>query len=220
MHFDRRLIIFAIILAGGCGDDGDSRSAEAPPLATLPGVYSGTFPCDGCPGIPTRVWLRSDGRYFLTQNYPADDERDAMDAHSLGRWLDQQGLIELRGRGPMRVFSRPDRDTLIMQAHSDLEHRLIRDSVQPSFASAIRMEGLMRLNKDGGSFEECLTGYNVPVRRGAEFSRFGHQYRSVGTQGQAAYVELDGRFVWSADGNPASLIVERFITVREKGGCQ
>jgi hypothetical protein len=32
-------------------------------------------------------------------------------------------------------------------------------------------------------------------------------------------VELEGRFTWAADGAPASLRMERFVTIRTEGGC-
>jgi hypothetical protein len=32
-------------------------------------------------------------------------------------------------------------------------------------------------------------------------------------------VELEGRFTWAADGTPASVYIERFVTIRDEGGC-
>jgi hypothetical protein len=68
----------------------------------LPGTYAGVFPCEGCPGIASTLWLRSDGRFFFRQRYPADNAREAMDAYSLGRWssIADDRAIELRGAGP------------------------------------------------------------------------------------------------------------------------
>ncbi|MDH3578579.1 MAG: copper resistance protein NlpE N-terminal domain-containing protein [Gammaproteobacteria bacterium] len=215
------LILLVIVLVGGCSDDGDSDSPEELPKASLPGVYAGVFPCEGCPGITSTLWLRSDGRFFFRQQYPEDNVREAMDAYSIGRWssIDDDRGIELSGSGPRRTFMRLDRDTLVMRTHSDLEHRLTRDSTTADLSATIRMEGTMRTLGDSVSFTECLTGFVAPVSRGGDFARFRHQYRSADRRSEPTYVELEGRFSWSGDGSLKSLIIERFITVKANGAC-
>ena len=113
----------------------------------MPGVYKGVFPCEGCPGIASILWLRSDGRFFFKQHYAADDTREAMDAFSLGRWnpIIDDGSIELSGSGPKRVFKRMDRDTLVMQTDSDREHRLTRDPTAAGINATISLAGTMRI---------------------------------------------------------------------------
>jgi len=221
MSLNHPLILLVIVLVGGCSDDGDSDSPEELPKASLPGVYAGVFPCEGCPGITSTLWLRSDGRFFFRQQYPEDNVREAMDAYSIGRWssIDDDRGIELSGSGPRRTFMRLDRDTLVMRTHSDLEHRLTRDSTTADLSATIRMEGTMRTLGDSVSFTECLTGFVAPVSRGGDFARFRHQYRSADRRSEPTYVELEGRFSWSGDGSLKSLIIERFITVKANGAC-
>jgi len=221
MYLNRLLIILVIVLVGGCSDDRYGDSPVELPEASLPGTYAGVFPCEGCPGIASTLWLRSDGRFFFRQRYPADNAREAMDAYSLGRWssITDDRAIELRGAGPRRTFVRLDRDTLLMQTDSNLEHRLTRDPATTNFSATIRMVGMMRMIGDSASFTECLTGFVAPVSKGGDFARFRHQYRSAVGRSEPTYVELEGRFSWSGDGTLKSLTIERFVTVKANGAC-
>jgi hypothetical protein len=184
-------------------------------------VYEGVFPCEGCPGIASTLWLRSDGRFFFRQLFAADDAREAMDVYGLGRWssISDNRTIELRGAGPTRNFTRMDTDTLIMRTDSDLEHRLARDPTSPEFSATIRLAGMMRRVGASVSFTECLTGLVAPVRKNGDFARFWHHYRIAGRSSEPTYVELEGGFSWSDDGALKSLTIERFITVKTDGAC-
>lgn len=221
MSLNRLLIFFVAVLVGGCSNDPDDDSRAGYPEASLPGVYKGVFPCEGCSGIASTLWLRSDGRFFFRQHYPADDAREALDTYGIGRWssIADESVIELRGGGPVQTFVQVDRDTLVMQTHSDLEHRLTRDPIAADFSETIRMVGTMRLLGDSASFSECLTGLAAPVSKGGDFARFWHQYRSVGARSTPVYVELDGRFSWSDDGTLKSMTIEQFITIKDDGAC-
>lgn len=221
MSLKRYLIVVVIVLVGGCGDHPANDSPAEFPEATLPGVYTGVFPCEGCPGIASTLWVRADGRYFFRQRYPSDDAHEATDAYSLGRWnsIAEDHAIELRGVGPGRTFVRLDRDTLRMETDSDLEYRLTRDPAIGHFSATIRMMGTMQILGDSVLFTECLTGFVAPVSKGGDFARFRHQYRSAGGRSKAVYVELEGRFSWSDDGALKSLTIERFVTIKADGAC-
>lgn len=221
MWFYRLLWIAVIILTGGCSDGEKRETPPALSAVSLPGVYSGVYPCEGCPGIPTTLWLRSDGRFFLEQRYPRTEKRASFDAYGLGRWNwnDADRAMVLKGAGPVREFTRRDRDTLILQTESNLEHRLTRDPAAPDFSAAIRMSGVVRMRGRDASFTECLTGYVAPVTRGGDFARFAHQYRSTAAPGSPVFVELDGRFSWTDDGALKSMTIRRFVSVKDGGGC-
>ena len=221
MPLIRLSILVAIALIGGCSDDRPDESPTEVPVASLAGVYSGVFPCEGCPGIPTTLWIREDGSFFIGQEYPGSDGSTATATYSLGRWtwsLEDQALV-LEGSGPRRIFTRPDANALVMQSASDLEHRLIRDPARPDFSAAIRMTGAVRMSADGVSFEECLSGIVAPIDRGGDYSRFRHQHRSAGGRGKPVFVDLEGRFSWSGDGTVRALTIDRFHTVREDNRC-
>lgn len=219
MSRNRFGIVLGAALLGGCGDD--SVLPVQVPDASLPGVYSGTFPCDGCPGIPTRLWLRADGRFFFEQTYPANDERAAMTVYSLGLWSRSVGdrMIELGDSGPRRSFTPTDAGTLLMQTDSNLEHRLTRDPAAPAFTASIRMGGMVQLSDGRASFAECRTGLVAPISKGRELTRLLHQYRSTSARGVPAFVEIEGRFSWSADGSVYSVTIERFVTVKPGRAC-
>lgn len=191
------------------------------PTATLPGVYTGEFPCDGCDGINTTLWLRADERFIFRQQYAAIAERDAMDVFSLGRWqaVENGYAIELSGKGPVRTFDRTGADTLALRTASTLPHDLLRDSSQTVLAEPMRMQGSMRLVADGAVFTECLTGLSAPVSKSADYRRFRHQLRSADRSGQEVPVELIGRFAWANDGRPQEFLVVQFITIKSDEEC-
>jgi hypothetical protein len=191
------------------------------PTESLPGVYVGKFPCDGCDEIEVTLWLRRDERFILRQDYAATDTRAALRGFSLGRWqpAEEGHAIELAGKGPLRIFARSDEDTLDMRTASPLQHRLVRDGSQAFIEDSIRMQGNIRVAADGGIFTECLTGLSVPVSKGADYRRFRHQLRSASVSGGIVPVELIGRFVWADDGSPKILSIEEFVTIETDREC-
>jgi uncharacterized lipoprotein NlpE involved in copper resistance len=213
--------LLLLALVAGCGNEDGNRSAVNLAPESLPGAYSGTFPCDGCAGIPTTLWLRSDGRFFFRQSYQSDAASTVDDVYSLGRWnlSADRGAIELRGAGPVRVFLRPDRDALIMRTASDQEHRLTRDPGASEFSATMRLSGMTRKLGNDVTFTECLTGLHAPVSKGGDFPSLWHQVRSVGGLREPVYVEFDGRFTWDGDGAPQFVRIQKFVTVRADATC-
>lgn len=191
-------------------------------MSGLPGVYAGQFPCVNCPGISTRLWLRADGRYFISQRYLPDEENEETVAYGLGRWRlgETDRTIVLTGDGPPRTFAWPDPKTLIMQTNSEREHRLSRDPESPDFTARIRMNGMMRSAAQNRVFEECLTGLEAPVGKGGDYVRFLHQYRSVAARGEEIFVEFEGHFSWLPGGAPESVTIDRLVTIREQDACR
>ena len=217
-----RLLIFAVtVLICGCGKSSDDMSSGDSYDPSLPGVYSGTFPCRNCPGIETTLWLRPDKRFFFRQRYPEDTDSAEVTTFNLGRWnlIADGRVLDLRGAGPVRSFTRSDRDTLLMRGDSELEHRLSREPKTTRFTSKITMSGMMSIRGDGASFRECLTGLSAVVEKGGDYARFQRQYRSAKSRGEPAFVDFEGRFIWLGDGSLKSVAIERFKTVREGKAC-
>ena len=218
----RRYLAFLALLLGACGDSRDA-APEAPPAAALPGAWVGVFPCDNCPGIDITLGLRPDERFFIEQRYAAMSREGAAPttAYGLGRWRwnAEERLLVLDGAGPDRIFERQGADTLLMRTVSPVEHRLRRKAGALAFSSTIRLSGMARRQGDTYAFEECLTGYELPLDTGGDYRRFRQQYRSVVARGAAAPVEFEGRIIWATDGTPASFRIKRFITIRDEGGC-
>ena len=218
----RRYLALLATLLGACGESTNDLSKQALPPATLPGVWTGIFPCDNCPGIDTSLWLRADGRFFIEQHYPAISEEGVpTTAHGLGRWMwnAEEQTVALEGKGPDRIFEQPDAEKLIMRTASSLAHRLDRNAASPPFAATIRLGGTARRQGDAYIFQECLTGFELPIETTGDYSRFRHQYRSVTPRDQPAPVEFEGRFTWAANGAPQSVHIVRFVTIRDEGGC-
>jgi len=68
------------------------------------GTYAGTLPCADCPGIRTKVQLRMDGTFTLTQEYL---ERSAAPYVTQGRFewdADGRDVILASPGGPMRFW--------------------------------------------------------------------------------------------------------------------
>jgi uncharacterized lipoprotein NlpE involved in copper resistance len=216
-----RCLALLALLLGACGDSRDAPPAP-PRSASLPGVWVGVFPCDDCPGIDVTLWLRADERFFIEQHYrPGDSSGTPATAYGLGRWRWDAGgrVLVLDGEGPDRIFEPDGADALRMRTPSPLEHRLRRNADSPAFGATLRLSGTARREGDAYVFEECLTGYALPLDSGGDYARLRRHYRSVVPRGAAAPVELEGRFIWTADGAPASFRIERFITFRDEGGC-
>ncbi len=212
-----RAALLLLPLLFGCGADDE---AEAPlPSATLPGVYAGVFPCDGCPGIPTTMWLRSDRLYFFEQRYSAESAPRSVT--SLGRWSwsADTGTLTLRGAGPARQFARPDADTLLLQTPSPLEHRVTRDRSHGPFNASIPLEGFVEPTAETDIFMECVTGMRVPLSRSLDYPSFARQYRHTGSGGEPVFVEFDGLFRWRDDRSLAGVAMQTFTTIRSNGQC-
>ena len=211
-------LVCAAFLAA-CSSDPEPPDDIVKVSAPEPGAYTGVFPCDGCPGIPTAIWLREGGYYFLEQVYSANGKQKSVT--SLGRWTWQPDseTLELRGAGPRRIFARADRASLVMRTDSPLEHRLTRDGTRGHFEAIIAVTGTLDPNGDVGTFAECISGMRVPVSRGADYSSFARQYRRTIPPGSAAFVEFEGQFRWREDGQPAAIAIRNFLTVRPDGRC-
>ena len=214
------IVIACAAVLTACGSD--SEPAQEPDRLPPPsaGAYTGTFPCDGCPGIPTTIWLHANGSYFLEQIYQTDGARESVT--SLGRWTWQRDTetLELRGAGPPRVFDRPERRSLVMQTASPLEHRVTHNPTRGDFDATITLEGTIEPRPDGATFTECVTGMEVPLLRGGDYSSFARQYRHVAPPGSPAFVEFDAQFRWRDDGTLDAVIIQNFLTVRENGRCR
>jgi len=169
------------------------------------------------------LWLRSDRRFFIEQRYrPVEGEADSpAAAYGLGRWdwRAEGDVLALTGEGPERLFEWPDADVLLMQTASPELHRLERMAGSTNFGEVIRVGGRARPNADAYHFRECLTGYEVALEKSGDYARFARQFRSVVPRGEAAPVEFEGRYAWGDDDAPVAFRIERFITLRQAGGC-
>jgi hypothetical protein len=209
-----------LILAAGCGSDSSPPSPPDVPEAPVAGVYRGEFPCRNCPAIETTLWLRADGTFFNRHRYLADAGEAPVVAYNLGRWYPEAAgaRIIADGRGPDRTYRRTGADQLELVTDSDLEHRLHRDPGAGPFSDVMRVAGVARVASNGAHFRECRSGLEAAIAEAADFRRFLRQYRAAAA-GEDAWVEFDGRFTWAPDGSPATVTIERFVSVGEAQRC-
>lgn len=208
-----------LLLIAACGKDA-GPAGDVPPPAPASGVYSGVFPCDGCPGIDVALWLRADGTFLLEQRYRSGEAPAPPPSHALGNWewRPREAVLELSSGGPARIFDRPADGVLVQQTVSPVEHRLDRDASRARLDTTLRLRGAIRQAGDGYRFRECRTGLDAPVATGGDYRRFRNQFRSV-VSGAEAPVELIGHFDWGPDGAPAALVIDEFVTLRKTSTC-
>jgi len=214
-------MLLTAALVTACGEEAVEDTQQPKSVESIPGVYAGVFPCDGCEGIEATLWLRTDGTFFLGQRYAATVDRDVMDVFSLGKWqaIAAGHEIELTGKGPVRTLARSSDDILDLQTGSSLPHQLLRNESLTGIDDPIRMEGNVRLGSNGAVFTECLTGLAAPVSESGDYRRFLHQLRGAGTSDRTVPVELTGRFSWANDGGPQAFIINRFETIKPDRDC-
>jgi hypothetical protein len=211
-----------VIALTACSEDPEKAPVPSPySAASLPGVYKGIFPCENCPGIFTSLWLRSDGSYFLKQDYLADEAAAGTIAYGLGRWqwnVDED-MLALDGAGPTRRFSRIDHNQLQMLTSSQLEHVLSRDTAMPEFDETLRIEGNAVIANRVGSLEICLAGLKTTLGAGRDYPRFARQYRDFTRSGVPVFIEAEGRFEWGADGQPAMFSIDKLLSFKQAEPC-
>ncbi len=186
------------------------------------GFFTGTFPCDGCPGITAEVLLHEDGYFFSRQEYLSGSAGTLSTASAMGRWawFADDDLLVLQARGPERRFSMPETGVLEMIAQTGGDHRVYKSVRPDDFPGSLSLIGMLERRGDMTFFSECATDLETPVETGAEYQLYIRQLRRAGNPQGPVYAELDGEYGWSAEGSPASLAIRRFGTIRPDRRCQ
>jgi hypothetical protein len=218
-------VTLVALAVGACGfESPEPTRAAAPMPATLPGVYSGSFPCSNCAAIAATLWLRADGRFFLRQTFVDEAALGDQDsAFALGRWHWDETTAEavLRGAGPERRLTALEQDRLRLQTASPVEHVLTRDSPEPAFTDRLRLDGESALVDRGAVFTECLTGLEWAVAETDAFKELRRQHRVMNPRGKVALTTVEGHLLPAAAGEPTSeaLVVDRFVAIKPGVGC-
>jgi len=218
-----RLLLPVTLFLAACGGDPvpAGPEAEPDPGPGPSGFYAGVFPCDGCPGNSVELLLHDNGYFFSRQDFRSGSAGTVSVATSLGRWLwfADDELLVLQSRGPERRFRMPSPDVLTMEAFAGGDHRL-EQAVQPAdFPGPTALSGTMEQRGDVVVFSECITGLSTPVEPGVEFNQYLRHRRRAGSPEGPLFAEFDGEYRWSSDGDPVSLIIRRFDTVRPGRSC-
>ena len=192
-------------------------------LSRLPGLYSGTYPCSNCPGIDVRLWLRSDGGYFLRQNYLATEDVDDHLSYGTGRWFWSMdaGLLTLQGRGPQRRFAYSDGGRLDLYPPPTLEHSLFVETPQVVFTESFRMEGEYVATRGSETFTECLTGIQFSLNDGGERQKMRRQHRLLSLPQLPALTVIQAQISSSYDQTTLEpLAVERLLSMKPNTECK
>jgi hypothetical protein len=216
------LVILAVLL-GACGEN-DAASSNVPLLdpSTLPGVYAGTFPCANCPGIEVRLWLRTDGVFFMRQDYQSTDDGPAERVHASGHWAWDSAApaLVLRGQGPERRFSYQD-PLLKLHTVGGEQPVLERDAAADPFTDRLPLQGEYVSAGDAGTLSECVTGLRFRVDddpRGRDLRR---RHRAVSPADRPALVSIEAHLVDSGPDAPhETLAVDRFLALSPSGNCR
>lgn len=226
------LVPFALALLAltGCARDASDTDRVTPMPPSLPGVYSGDFPCSNCAAIAATLWLRPDGTFFLRQRFvdsptegPAPPP-DATATFGLGRWRwdETTAHLVLHGAGPERRLTLPSADRLQLVVASPLEHLLTRDPVAPPFTDRLTIDGESAVSDSGATFTECLTGLTFPVADAGVYRELRRQHRRMNPRGKVALTTVEAHLELVAAGSTTSerLVIERFITMKPGTGCR
>ncbi len=104
------LFAFALLVYG-CGTPATDQAIHARDTDSIPkverpswtGFYTDTVPCADCPGIITRLHLKADSTYLLTDQYL---ERDSIPYGEMGRWTVAEDKLSLHTGDAPRLWKR------------------------------------------------------------------------------------------------------------------
>jgi copper homeostasis protein (lipoprotein) len=211
------LVSIASLTLAACGESGShSEPAPAVDLSTLPGVYAGVFPCQNCPGIDARLWLRPDGAFFMRQDHRAAEGVDVERTHAFGRWAWDAGGGELvlRGRGPERRFHYAERALRMLVP--GVPHVLERDEAPLPFTDRVTFEGQYESSAGSGTVTECATGLRFAVRDDASGRNLRRRHRGISPANHAVWVSIEAHLVFG----PAEILaVDRVLAMRPSHDC-
>jgi copper homeostasis protein (lipoprotein) len=206
----------SLALAACGGPDSDIEPAPAIDVSTLVGVYSGVFPCENCPGIDARLWLRPDGAFFMRQDHRATEGAEVERTHSLGRWAWDAGAGELvlRGRGPERRLHYVG--GALQMAVSGLPHVLERDVAARPFTDLARFEGQYESSVGAGTLRDCVTGLQLAVNDDTGGRSLRRRHRAVSPANRAAWVQVEAHLVYEQG---EALAIDQLIAIRPGQAC-
>jgi uncharacterized lipoprotein YbaY/heat shock protein HslJ len=210
------------------------RASVAPPadatqtaagLGTLPASFEGDLPAADGPGIRYHLDLFPDGAFVLRRDYLGRQKEAQVDeigtwaVSADGRWLTLQGereplvqfpiqdtkTLRLLDREGRRIESRFNYDLTRLESFAPIEPRLL-------------LRGMYRYMADAGTFQECLTGWQLPVAPEGDNAALESAYTKARHEpGESLLVAVQGRIANcprpDGAGVQRALVPERFIKV-------
>jgi copper homeostasis protein (lipoprotein) len=217
------------------------RSASASPsaggeggpavLGDLPAGFEGDLPAADGPGVRFRLELFPDQAFVLRLTYPGRTDDARFD--DIGNWMVSRdgGTLTLRGEREAPVmFAVQDARTLRKldlagrEIDSKLNYDLMRREPFEPIEPRLPLRGMYRYMADAGLFQECLTGWRLPVAQEADNAKLEAAYSRVRREpGEALLVTLEGSLAsrprMEGPGTQRALVPERFINVWPGESC-
>jgi copper homeostasis protein (lipoprotein) len=178
----------------------DLEAAGDAALEGLPARFAGDLPCASCPGVRHVLELQPDGTYAYRMTYL--DRGDAEEnSDDIGRWVLRGDRLTLRGgREAPQFFAVRGADTIEKfdldgePIESALDYTLTRAPELPPLEPELHMRGMYRYLADAAVFEECITGWQMPVSMGADNPALERAYAQArSAPGEPVLINLIGR---------------------------
>ncbi len=199
----------------------------------LPASLTGTLPCADCEGIRHHLDLWPDQAYHLRREWLAGDDATQSERDEIGRWhVDTtRSVIVLTGTGEMplrwEILDASTIRQLDMQGNrieSDLPYELVStEDFAPTGLSGVLASGMVTKADATYFFEACATGRADPIAPEAGFAALAQAHdANADPAGAPLHVLIEAGFAQRAgsdDRANQSVIVERFIRVRDEPDC-
>jgi copper homeostasis protein (lipoprotein) len=220
------LSLFLLSIVACQGRDSVRSKDQSPGKAnqTLgsPSSYSGILPCASCSGIRYTLNLWPDKAFFLRLTYLGKGQGEGDSFYDIGKWgIDGEILTLMGGKDAPYMFAIKDADTLRKldaegkEIQSKLNYDLTRSKSFEPLEPKLPMCGLYSYMADAGLFQECLTGWRLPIAQSGDNAALEAAYsKFIREPGEILLVNLEGTIAVcpkiEGEGTQPTLIVEHF----------
>ena len=200
----------------------DQLSGEANQTLDSPSSYSGILPCANCSAIRYTLNLWPDKAFFLRLTYLGKGQGEGDSFYDIGKWgIDDETLTLMGGKDAPYRFAIKDADTLRKldadgkEIQSKLNYDLTRSKHFEPLEPKLSMRGMYSYMADAGLFQECLTGWRLPVAQVGDNASLEAAYsKFIREPGEILLVNLEGTIAIrpkiEGEGTQPNLIVEHF----------
>ena len=223
------LLVVTVFQAGCQAPAAQGGGTES--VLELPASFTGTLPCNDCPGIPAQLDLWPDGVFHLSRAGEGTPDRD----DDLGRWRRDPGspIVLLYGGREMplqfEVVGPRTLRTLDVYGNpagkGDRYDLTSAGQLQPADLSR-GLHGMFRYLADAAMFEECLTGRRYPVAMEGDYLALERAYlaRPDAAPGAPVMASFDGEIArrppMEGTGTVPTVVVRRFVGLWPGQTCE
>ena len=225
------LFLLLFFLLFGCAGQQHVKVTDASGVVyplPLPAVYSADLPCQDCSNRTVFLSLHPDGHYLLHVSTIKKEamEDDVKAEFGIWKYESKENAIQLISYGKKRksfVITSPQTIKLLSESGGLVvgENRELKQSTERNdFTDTVPLQGMYRLDGDGATLTECLTGKTFPLDREAQYQSLEQGYKNTPhAQDEPLLVRLQGRFVSSLAGEGQAVLPVRFNEISPGLGC-